>query len=458
MPLLAEAADEFTEVFITDGSLHRIATGVGRVETEVPLGIYKVRFRAGDTHHDELIEVTPEDSEKHVSGPPVQFESPVPIENTETSREYHAEAAREASLRKPMERGSGSYLFVFSRDLAERERTRPWTGVSIRDIDGALVAELGEGEKDREDRYGAMHLEVDPGIYCIRVDSKEVGTFEMFATAVSGWQTQVFLASDTFWSGETRVRRAGLRNAAVLMSRDGQGFEPDSDQTRLAELARQGLVSGRIVVQPDDLDAMLWAKHENPMLAIFGAHLLLLQSPVRHELIERVMENLEGLIGPHPDVLSLHLRPGVSTWPTDLEFPTPPMLRDSWDLISRATRRRIGLVPAGSPTDRIADELIGSRPWLLHRVDRAAEPADEPVSVAAATRMLEELMERASAGEAESMAQAIIDRPEEFSPLERNIASVTIGGTMIEQSVRQSEDVDSEPSRMNPCTTRLSHV
>jgi len=440
VPLTAQAADESTEVFITDGRLQRIASGVGRIETEVQPGIYKVRFRAGDTQHDELVEVTSDDPSKLVQGPPVQFQSAVPIENTETSREYHAVPAHNASLTEPLGRGSGSHLFVFARELAERERTMPWTGASIRDLDGSLIAELGEGERNHEYRYGAIHLEVDPGTYCLRVDTRELGTYEMFVTTTAAWQTQVFTVSDDFWVGSQRVRRPSLRTASVLMTRAGQGFDPDSDQLRLTELARQGLESGRNVVRPGDLGTMLWAKYENPMLAIYGAHLMLLQSPINHELMQTVMGNLESLVGPQPDVLSLHLRPGAPTPPRDLTFSTPPMLRDSWDLISRATRRRIGLVPAGSHTDRIADELIGSRPWLLHRVERVVEPSEEPVSVAEATRLLEGLMERASAGEAESMAQVILDRPEEFNPLERSIASVTIGGAMIETSVRRSGD------------------
>jgi hypothetical protein len=438
VPLTATAADRSTEIFVTDGRLRRIARGVGEVTTEVPPGIYKVRFRAGDTQRDELVEVSPGEDHKLVQGSPVMFESAVPIVNTGTTREYHAGAAESTSHMTPIPRGSGSGLFVFSRDLASQERTMPWTGVSIRRLDGTVLAELGDGDTNREDRYGAVHLEVDPGTYCVRVDTGDVGTYEMFVTTAAEWQTQVFMMSEDFWAGKSRIRRPGLNTASVLMTRGGEGFRPEDEHLRLAELARQGLESGRKVVRKSDLTEMLWAKYQNPMLGIYGAHLMLLENRIDHRQLETVMRNLLSLVGPHPDVLALHLRPGAPTPPADLSFPTPPSLRDSWDLIAKATRRRAGLVPSGSITDRVADELITSRPWLLHRVPVVRSDVDEPVSVAEGNRLLEELIERASSGEGASLVRTIRNQPEEFSPLEQSIASVTIGGTLIKSSMRSA--------------------
>lgn len=438
--LEARAADISTEVFITDGRFHRIAGGVGRVETEVAPGIYKVRFRAGDTHHDELVEVTAEDTFKVVEAPPVSFESAVPIEHTGTSREYHAAGAWEASMRAPQLHGSGSHLLVFSRELKEKERTRPWTGVSIHNLDDSRLADLGDGERDADARFGAIHIEVDPGIYRLRVETGEVGTYEMFVTTTADWQTQVFLLADDFWGGERIVRRPSLNKASVLMARPGEGFQPDSEGPRLAELARQGLGSGRDVVRASDLSNMLWAKYSNPMMGIYGAHLMLHKSPINHDLLETVIHNLTNLLGPHPDVLSLQLRPGITTPPRDLLFPSPPMLRHSWDLISQATRRRAGLVPAGSYTDQVADELIGSRPWLLHRVETGERQFEEPVTVSEGNRLLAQLIERASSGEGDYLVETIRSQPNRFSPLEKSIASVTIGGAIMRESARSYLD------------------
>ena len=157
------------------------------------------------------------------------------------------------------------------------------------------------------------------------------------------------------------------------------------------------------------------------------------------------MHNLKNLIGPHPDVLALHLRPGAPTPPPGLQFAEPPMLRDSWDLISRASLRRHALVPSGSATDRVADRLLSSRPWLLHRVEDAEVFEDADVSFAEATRMIDTLMSRAEEGEAESLAELIISQPESFSPLEQSIASVTIGSALL--NVKDETDQVQAPTK-----------
>ena len=442
------AADVATEIFVIDAQFRRIAQGVGRVNKKVAPGIYKVRYRTGEKLHDELVEVAPSNEPHRVRGDPLMFRSAVPIEHTETSRTGHAKAAERISLSRPTSLGSGSQLFVFCRDTERSDSHEPWTGVGIHQMDGERLIDISEGDTESELRYGGVQVELDPGTYRLRVETGRVGDYEMFVTTSGGWQTQVFILADDFWADGNKVRRASLRDAAVFMKREGDGFSADSEQARLTELARQGLESGRSVIRASDLRDMLWAKYDNPMVAIYGAHLMLLQPRIDHKLLETVMHNLKNLIGPHPDVLALHLRPGAPTPPPGLQFAEPPMLRDSWDLISRASLRRHALVPSGSATDRVADRLLSSRPWLLHRVEDAEVFEDADVSFAEATRMIDTLMSRAEEGEAESLAELIISQPESFSPLEQSIASVTIGSALL--------NVKDETDQVQPPTKRES--
>lgn len=64
-----------------------------------------------------------------------------------------------------------------------------------------------------------------------------------------------------------------------------------------------------------------------------------------------------------------------------------------------------------------------NRPPLTHT---------ETVSLAKATRLLDGLMERASAGQVESLTATILDRRDAFSSLEQSIASAAIGGALLE--------------------------
>lgn len=436
IPLQVRAADASTEVFIADGRLRRIAKGVGEASVDVPPGIYKVRFRSGDEQRDELVEVSREDSEKVVSGALVRFRSAAPIADTATSREYHSEPAERMSRSEPMRIGQGSRLFLFARELHDGSEVDPWVGMSLHDLDGGRVAGFEDGgEMQSEPRYGALHLELDPGTYRLRVDTGPVGTYEMFVVTSAGWQTQVFMVCEDFDCAEGSVRRASLRDASVFMTRAGEGFDADDEQLRLAELARQGLASGRSVVRPRDLNDMLWAKYSNPMLGVYGAHHILMRSPINHDLVVEVMRNLTSLLGPHPDVLALHLRPGAPTPPGELGFPTPPMLRDSWELITRGSHRRHRLVPRGSPAERLADDLIGTGLWLLHRHSEALEASVETVSYAEAERLLHDAVIEVGERGVEAVARTVTDRAEPLSSLERSILAAIVRSASVDTSI-----------------------
>jgi hypothetical protein len=395
-----EAPDRTTEIFLIDQRFRRIASAVGSLRTEVRPGYYKVRFRSGKTQRDQLVEVPPGEGTVRVRGAHIHFQSAAPIAETATTREDHRDHAAAESRRVHLRHGRGGQIFLFARDLAPEGASLPWEGVSLHDLDGARIAELGAGVSSAPEHFAALNVEVDPGTYRLRVETPPLGVYEMFLVACPNWQCQVYLLAGEFRAGAARVRRATLRTASLLMVRPGVGFDPHSEHLRLADLARLGLESGRSVVRGEDLNELLFGKFENPMLGIYGAHLLLLEHRRPHALIDKVQANLTRLLGPHPDVLALGLRPGAPAPPRDLSFPTPPMLQSSWDLIVRGSHQRHALVPSGSLTDRIADGLLDAGPWLLHRVPDA-EPARaaEEVGVAEARRKLKKLLELAATPE-----------------------------------------------------------
>ena len=45
-----------TEIFILDANGHLVERGIRRIETELPLALYKIRYRVGDHVTDQLIE------------------------------------------------------------------------------------------------------------------------------------------------------------------------------------------------------------------------------------------------------------------------------------------------------------------------------------------------------------------------------------------------------------------
>jgi hypothetical protein len=171
-------------------------------------------------------------------------------------------------------------------------------------------------------------------------------------------------------------RCADLVNGTVLMAR-GMGFLPDDSEVRQGELARLALANGRKVLSADILQ-ILGGKFGNPMLGIFGGHLLLMDaSPAIRAaggavvtpekkpdlgLLAQVVLNLRGLVGvSHPDVEALALACGG----TAHRFSTPPMIRRSWALVVDRTVSESDLVPIGSLAADAAAHVLSDEPWLV---------------------------------------------------------------------------------------------
>jgi len=423
------APEQTTEIFLIDGRFRRLASGLGELRLEVPPGLYKVRFRSGTEQRDELIEAVAGSSPVYVTTAPLGFASAAPIVETSTTREYHRAAAATESTRVHLSVGQGSQLFLFARDVLDQPGEPPWTGISLRDIEGTAIAELEQGACDPGQAYGALNVALDPGTYRLRVDTEPLGRYEIFLVTCPGWQTQAFLSAADFQAGEVSLRRAALKTAAVFMARTGFGFHPGAEEARLAELARQGLASGRNVVRGADLNTLLRGKFENPILGIYGAHLLLLAHRPNHALIDTVYANLNDLLGGHPDVDVLPLR-GGATGSTPLEFPAPPMLRASWEMIVKASLRRTSIVPAGSATERLADGLMSTTPWLLHRVPETEPVETTEVPYAAARRILERLIEFGQGDGRQLMEQMQRDRTA-VSSLEQRIIQAALGAARL---------------------------
>lgn len=437
--LSVQAPDETTEVFVVDSRFRRIASGVGTLEADVSPGLYKVRFRSGATQQDRLVEVPPDRESVHVRGEHVRFRASAPIPATATTRAAHQKAARRESRRVHARDGAGSQVFVFARDLADEPAGDPFEGVSLHTIDGGLVTELGAAGRGLADRCAALNVEVDPGTYRLRVETEPLGTYEMFVVSVEGWQTQVFMVVEDFRSGTESVRRPGLSDSSVLMSRMGVGFVPDGESARLAELARIGLESGRDVVRDEELTALVHGKLDDPMLGIYGAHLLANRRRPDHDLIDAVCDGLTAAIGRHPDVDALALRSAKGTAPSDLAFPTPPMLLSSWDLIVRGSRRRNSLVPPGSLSDTLADGFLSMGPWLLHRLTETPSRESLDVSIARARRQLERLVELGASTKGLGRLEEVQQEGVSFSPLENGILQAAIQARPFTTSARRRD-------------------
>jgi hypothetical protein len=381
--LIIKAGDQATEIQVRDSSLREVARGLGRLDATIPQGIYKVRFRTGSVSSEQLVVVDAEGDEVSIRQPRDAFASPIPLAETTTSHEYHMEAAYRLSRETPRSIGHGARLFLFSRDLCVADpggadHDHPATGLTLSGLDGEEVADLSsEGSCDLSagiDPWAGCHLELDPGSYRLRLDAGPHGCFEQILYLPRHWQTQVFLLRRSF----AAIRRVDLTSSSVMHARES--FTPSDEHARLAELGRQGLSRRRVVLKKEDLRQMLDGKFEHPMVGLYGAHLLTLRAKPNREVLETVVGNLGRLLGDHPDVRVLELWLRDAWRDGDEPFASPPMLRNSWDVLHRLSARYAGLVPAGSLTAKIGRQLWGEGAWLIWQVEGEHRPLRGPVA------------------------------------------------------------------------------
>jgi hypothetical protein len=394
------AADEATEIQVQDGRLRAIAQGRGTLELTLDPGAYQVVGRSGDaTPFKKLVLLA--DRDEVVRIPQLQISSPAPLQGTRGFDAWVANDARQlagTNQHHSEKLGVGSAIFLCARDVPRPGDRRvppgnhPLTGLSLCDVRGAELLKL-EQVAPNQWQWAARTLTVAPGTYRLRLRLPTGDVLEQVLVASEGWMTQVFLVRK-FYGEKPDTYLVDLASSSIFLELNvREAFDPSDRDTRLTELAHQGLARGRQVLSDAALRETFEGKFHNPMLGILGAHLLLLEHPrelppddpktptefLREHLDRRMKQlfggvftfkmlitNLRHLFNmkPHPDVEALALLLEEGPPPAPL-FSTPPMLQQSWSLIVVATARLPALVPPGSVSADVALHVLNAKPWML---------------------------------------------------------------------------------------------
>ncbi len=369
--LRVRAHDRLSEVFLVNSRFQRIAAGIGELEAVVSPGIYKARFRIGQKQVDQLVEVASGAGTLEINGDSLNFSSPVPLAGASTEQEAQRKAAEELSRSAGEKKGEGSWLFLFIREEAESVGfelvdSAPWTGVSLHNLDGQLLADPSQGACDKENGFLALHLELDPGTYRLRVEEEPGEFYEMFVRTEAGWQTQVFALAEEAWLPDIDARRAALSSTSVLMTEAGQGFFADNARTRQVELLRLGLLHTRTVLSKKIVDSLLKEAVLNPMEVLYAVHSLLRQGAADTVLLSALLKKMPPVFTDHADFQAI-----MMSKEADLRsvFSAPHLLRASWDYFALAFEQRKAIVPPGSLAAQVADGLMNTSLWLVHRLD-----------------------------------------------------------------------------------------
>jgi hypothetical protein len=366
-----------------------VARGVQKLETDLAPGIYQLRYRVGAKVIDQIFRVPTGEGVVTVTPPELPIDTAAPLPSTTLPPGISwAKRVDQWNETVDVTKGSGSHVFLFINQIelddSGRLRDKTRHSVTVRKFEGEEIANLGQGRAN--DGSFCLGVELDPGNYLVRVDDGSAPAVEQTVVACRGWQTQLFFRPVASPKNPT----LDLSQGALRMRSIANGLQSDDGMFRWTEAARQSLASWRYTAAPtktlemrnqqasemrnsgkDDatLRQILHEKFGNPMLGIYGAHLIMCNPEPDRALLRIVVDNLRYLVGDHPDVMSVALFLEDSD-ADGLSFPTPPMLKSSWDLIvqRKDSAKRI---PAGSYSFSIGGGLCGIGAGLAWRVPPA---------------------------------------------------------------------------------------
>jgi hypothetical protein len=172
------------------------------------------------------------------------------------------------------------------------------------------------------------------------------------------------------------------------------------DDWLAGETVRQGLLEGRNYIDTPTMRDILTGKFDDPMLGLYGAHLLLVEPTPDLATIQQVVHNLEGLLDPgHPDVVALSAAyeraAGTADQPdraNDLAtrinaLTGPPLLARSWDALLAHANRHEALLASARAVFAVAGDLVPNGvfvAWRQHTLGAPALPKAAPPAAAAA--------------------------------------------------------------------------
>jgi hypothetical protein len=353
------AGSQLAEVFLIDHEFTLVSRAVGELHADVEQGVYKVKAQVGEASTERVVILNKSET-IDLSGD-LAIASPVPLGGTSRTHEFHMAPAADESRTVAAKSGGGAQVFLCARrwsaqGMGHDDSTKA-PDLSLHHPSGAMIIDLGKsgrGDRSLQDPMLGASVDVDPGAYLLRWGDDSGVVVEQSVEAVQGWQTQVFLLED--------AKDESHHTISVLMGQGG--FNWDDPKARIADDARIALADERRVASQVITEA-LFAKFENPMLGLFGAHLMLLSRDNTWEqaYFDGVVENLAGLLGPNqPDVVALATQGGGRPITALEPVTSPPMLWRSWLLLIEASNERPDLLPAD--TWRPLLQVIPVRPFL----------------------------------------------------------------------------------------------
>ena len=358
--LTVRAGSPLAEVFLIDGDFALVRRSVGDLECDVPPGVYKVKAKLADATTERLV-LLDRDAALDVSGD-LAVGSPVPIARAASQRMRDIGRGLAPSGQAAPQVTVGAEVFLMTRSGISNDDTpaRP-PQISLHHLDGTTIDSLEPHAEDPREEQSRT-IEIDPGPFLVRRRDRLGDVTEQCVYAVAGWQTQVFALEEAGDDPE----EIGRSRVSVLMAQ--HQFDPGDSELPLIEQARTALADERKVAT--ETLGELFEASDNPMMGLFGAHLMLIARDAALQEVEqritgrlgeravtapvgfdqarfdRIVDRLSEVLGPgHADVVALASQRTDQALESLQPISAPPMLWRSWVLLVTVSNSMPSLVP-----------------------------------------------------------------------------------------------------------------
>lgn len=367
-----------------------VKVGFGELDARVTPGIYKMQMFAGSNYDEQFITIEP--GQDHIiDNYALDFPTTIPVLGSSTTHEFHSAAVLKYSQHPMHDLGNGGRLMIYVRnvviydDVLAKTIVDP-TPLSIHDQEGILLSDIHHTwHIDQTYGFAVWSASVATGGYMLRWSDIEgaSATYDQAVWVEDNWTTVVFLP----YYPSRKINRLERRGAVVQMYRLDDGFTGFFDpaaarSSTAAEIALNGIREGRATLDPSEMNVLLSAKIENPMLGFLGAHNLLLSKKRDWSLVENVIENLRRMVPSHPDLAGLAAAYAVARGEgiaPQLACHWPPTLSIGYRALLALDAKDETVIPENTVLERIAPVML-SNAWTSWKTLEAGIAEDDEVS------------------------------------------------------------------------------
>jgi hypothetical protein len=367
---------------VHDAGFNMVRKGFGSLQEKLNPGLYLVRVENGATPFEKVIYVPP-GGRAEVSYPvenqPQTFSAGV-VYGSSSLHEYTGGFTRHLSQTVAAKKhGTGARLVVLASRPDETQRAPiKFRSVRLLNASGNLLDDLAQSSLTEGPNTGdlatAYAAEVDAG--GLVLEWKDEST-----KAASCWRQSLWLpagyAMVIFLTVPPGRSTPVMSSASIHLAHLEEGFEPSASSASAAECALDSLRTRRQLLSKSRLqNDLLGGKFQNPMLGIYGAHMILqrtMPDSEKAEILKEVLGNLENLVPKSPDVAALRLMAnrllGSSSAVPLCDW--PPMIRLGYVAYREADYAQPGaFIGDKSVADRIRTALASGGVWTRWNAER----------------------------------------------------------------------------------------